>query len=124
MPTDQNWTAEPWALKSLQPNESAIVIVALADETLIADWRWTDTKYEETGDWIRPADAHRIVSCVNACANIPDPAAFVAAVEKLTGVCDEIIKGQSDGPDCDPDMDNYAIAGMLTKALAALKDTT
>lgn len=43
------------------------------------------------------ADAERIVTCVNSCAGIPDPAAAIQAVKQLLSTIYEDTEGYADG---------------------------
>jgi len=66
---------EPWEGR---PFGEDLVAIWTADGRLVADWKWTDTSYEECGDSIDPKHVARILACVNFCAGIP-----TEALEKL-----------------------------------------
>jgi hypothetical protein len=83
-------TPEPWELMALVPTEAGrkanrwitsanaprhkrtVALVHRLDE-------YVALKHDAEGE----ANAHRIVSCVNALAGVPDPAAYVKAFEEM-----------------------------------------
>jgi hypothetical protein len=82
--TKQDWTPEPWdwhvANDGCPGNitasaSGAVVVVACPDVRLVCPNR-------ETWDQQRK-DHRRIVACVNALANIPDPAAYIARLMSI-----------------------------------------
>lgn len=69
MSQQQKWTPEPWIVN---------------DERDI--WHGMGPG-GQIGVFQDSADSQRAVACVNAMANVPDPAAFVAAVDAVLRTC-------------------------------------
>lgn len=71
--TDPAWTPTPW--KQGQPGGSQVTVYAMR-----GDWRAAiASTFSDTVDPDESlANAARIVACVNAMADVPDPAALVA----------------------------------------------
>lgn len=94
--TTTKHTAEPWTLcytDNLKEPTGEIISADAAHPTLIADTgiaHWLNLRAAaahgaHAREWDnviarKAADAARIVACVNACAGIEDPAAFMALV--------------------------------------------
>ena len=76
-------TPEPWYVESDGDGKAAlhrdVYIVAENGEGRVC----TMTSSPIDGESVKRPTAARIVACVNACAGISDPAAFVGGVERL-----------------------------------------
>lgn len=86
----QAWTAEPWSWEPYDGEGPSVkagpYFVAVA--TGHAPVGTQEEACGDTGD-ASQANAARIVSCVNAMAGIPDPAAYRAAVKRLLAAIDD-----------------------------------
>lgn len=71
--TAQNYTAEPWEVITNCPGECCWHIQQVGNDNLM------DTINNPE---MSQADARRIVACVNACADIEDPANYIASMRK------------------------------------------
>ena len=86
----QDWTPTPWFREyRQQPDGSYATEVFCAEGKTIADCAWYPTPLDSLAGKIgsyRMGNARRIVECVNACANIPNPAAIADVVAALDGI--------------------------------------
>lgn len=77
--TDAKHTAEPWKIQSF-PTDPLDKVRNAGGGTVA---HTGDVTYHGSDPIIAMANANRIVACVNACENIPNPADFVKAAREL-----------------------------------------
>ena len=75
-------TPEPWFDDSATHDEPYQNIKILGDENRGICWLWIDDAPVDDWNAEQRANANRIVTCVNACAGMADPAAEIAELKR------------------------------------------
>ena len=79
-----NHTPEPWFDDRATHDEPYQNIKILGDENRGICWLWIDDAPVDDWNSEQRANARRIVTCVNACAGMADPAAEIAELKALS----------------------------------------
>ena len=77
---EKNWTPEPWHITPREMPQYPIIHIDTDEWTIAAI-------YEHMGEAEQEANAVRIATCVNGCADIPNPKGMGAGIEKLKTMC-------------------------------------